>query len=199
MGAAGLASMQTCTVPQVLIADDDAEMRMMLASALRDDGCDVVQVDDGAQVVTHLSAAPDDFSLVVCDVRMLACGGLEVLGFMRSIACKVPLILMTAFGDPDLRRQIEEAGACLFDKPFDLDDLRTAVGRFVARPDVRLVTTRDNTLDAWAIKWMLEANGIRAVLRQHAQPIGWRSDVYVRPSDAARACAIIASEERSRT
>ena len=43
----------------------------------------------------------------------------------RKANWQTPVILMTAFGDDSTRRRAEALGAILFDKPFDVDDLRT--------------------------------------------------------------------------
>ena len=58
---------------------------------------------------------------------MPVANGLQVVAALRSANCWTPVILMTAFGDESMRTEAQRLGAVLFDKPFDLDDLRTAV------------------------------------------------------------------------
>ena len=48
-------------------------------------------------------------------------------------ALTVPFILMTAFGDSASRDHARSLGALLFDKPFELDDLRIAVALLLRR------------------------------------------------------------------
>jgi DNA-binding response OmpR family regulator len=58
---------------------------------------------------------------------MPICTGLQILQALRDARRTVPVILMTAFGDDGTRDRAEDLGAIFFDKPFALDDLRTAV------------------------------------------------------------------------
>ena len=90
---------------------------------------------DGARLIDTLRAAratgriPD---LVVSDVRMPGQTGLDVVRTLRSWGWTTPVILITAFGDESTKCEAQSAGATvLFSKPFDLDDLRTAVQHFL--------------------------------------------------------------------
>lgn len=117
---------------RVLLADDDDEMRSLLGLALREDGCEVVEARDGGEMlervrVAHLNPerAPD---VIVMDVRMPKLSGLGLLSAIRHAHWATPVILITGFGDSLLHEQALSLGATLvFDKPFDLDDLRNAV------------------------------------------------------------------------
>jgi DNA-binding response OmpR family regulator len=118
--------------PRVLLAEDDLEMRTMIACALRSDGHEVIEVADGWQLLqyltTHtLNAAPDErIDLLISDVRMPGKSGLDVLAGMRWADWPMPVILITAFGDLQTHAEARRLGAAaVFDKPFELDDLRT--------------------------------------------------------------------------
>jgi DNA-binding response OmpR family regulator len=60
--------------------------------------------------------------------------GLSVLESLRKANWRTPVILMTAFGDDATRARAEALGAVLFDKPFDVDDLRTIALNLVQGP-----------------------------------------------------------------
>jgi CheY-like chemotaxis protein len=119
------------------VAEDDAEMRRLVTDALRDDGYEVVELADGGRllvdIAARLKAEPkgDEIDLIVSDIRMPICTGLQILEALRQAHWRTPVILMTAFGDDATRRQAESLRAVLFDKPFDLDDLRTAVANML--------------------------------------------------------------------
>jgi DNA-binding response OmpR family regulator len=119
------------TSARVLLADDDAEMRALLAYALRSDGYEVLEAADGGRLLVAITDAYEDgtgrdaFDLVISDVRMPIASGLAVLESLRKASWRTPVILMTAFGDELTRKRAESLGAVLFDKPFDVDDLRT--------------------------------------------------------------------------
>jgi two-component system cell cycle response regulator CpdR len=122
---------------RILVAEDDAEMRRLVTDALRDDGYEVVELADGGRllvdIAARLKAEPkgDEIDLIVSDIRMPICTGLQILEALRQAHWRTPVILMTAFGDDATRRQAESLRAVLFDKPFDLDDLRTAVANML--------------------------------------------------------------------
>jgi DNA-binding response OmpR family regulator len=123
----------------VLLAEDDAEMRRVVAEALRADSVDVVELSDGGRllvdIATRLKAGrgDDSIDLIVSDIRMPICTGLQILAALRDAHWHTPVILMTAFGDEATRKHAESLQAVLFDKPFDIDDLRTAVANMLPR------------------------------------------------------------------
>jgi CheY-like chemotaxis protein len=115
-----------------LVADDDDDMRLLVAEALRADGYHVVEARDGAELVEHLRTAIDDPTLrpdvVVTDVLMPRLSGLGVLGALRRATWNVPVIVITAMADDSVRAVARRLGAvAVLKKPFDIDDLRTAV------------------------------------------------------------------------
>jgi two-component system, response regulator, stage 0 sporulation protein F len=118
-------------LPRILVAEDDDEMRSVVADALRKDGYDVREATHGGQLLDFLSAQIRDpetaVDLIITDIRMPVCNGLKVLETLRKMQWKVPVILMTAFGDDETRTAAEHLGALFFDKPFPIDDLRTTV------------------------------------------------------------------------
>jgi len=124
---------------RVLLAEDDAEMRSVVADALRGDGYEVVEAADGGRLLVDVAAwfkggdGADSVDLIVSDIRMPICTGLQILAALRDAHWRTPVILMTAFGDETVRRHAESLDALLFDKPFDLDDLRTAVANLLPR------------------------------------------------------------------
>jgi DNA-binding response OmpR family regulator len=114
----------------VLVAEDDPEMRRLIVEALRKDGYVVEEEADGGRLLTRLGASAsfegrcDAFDLIVSDIRMPICSGLEVVKGLRDQRCETPVILMTAFGDEDTRARAHELGAVLFEKPFEMKTLR---------------------------------------------------------------------------
>lgn len=121
---------------RVFLADDDREMRRMIAMALRRDGHYVLESQSGAALLldlghVFLGPSPDTAnSVIISDVRMPDRDGLAILRSMRQYPWCPPFILITAFGDPGLHAEAQRAGAhAVFDKPFDLQVLRATVSR----------------------------------------------------------------------
>jgi len=124
--------------PRVLLAEDDPEMRKMLAATLNGDGYEVIEAHNGMQLMHYLAtdnAINDNIrpiDLVVSDFRMPGRSGLDALLALRSRDWETPFILITAFGDPETHSEARRLGAfAVFDKPFDLDDFRTSVWRLL--------------------------------------------------------------------
>jgi two-component system, response regulator, stage 0 sporulation protein F len=122
--------------PLVVVGEDDQDIRDVLVTVLGDDGYEVQEAADGGELVelliqgNALDHAPD---AVVMDVCMPVYSGLEVLEKLRRAGREVPVILVTAFGR-DIEPLAQRLGArAVFQKPFDLDDLRTAVA-YVVEP-----------------------------------------------------------------
>lgn len=124
---------------RVLLAEDDPETRSVVGEALRGDGYEVVEVVDGGRLLVDVSArlkagsGADSLDLIVSDIRMPICSGLQILAALREAHWRTPVILMTAFSDAAIRRHAESLSAVLLDKPFDVDDLRTAVASLLPR------------------------------------------------------------------
>ncbi len=122
----------------ILLAEDDAEMRNLLALTLAADGYRVYEVADGKQLVEWLARHFDCGSLeeacqlIIADVRMPGYSGLDVLSSLSCVGCRLPVIIVTAFGDRATHARARTLGAAaVLDKPFDLDELRLIVARLL--------------------------------------------------------------------
>lgn len=118
---------------RVLLAEDDAPMRRLLALALSADGFEVIEAATGGELMDRVvdlvfNRPPDGkgVDLIISDVRMPVVSGLHVVTRLRQLDKVTPVILITAFGDEETHGEAERLGARVFDKPFDLDDLRLA-------------------------------------------------------------------------
>lgn len=130
--------------PRVLLGEDDVEMRSVLAEALRCRGYAVVECGDGMGLLNKLSTVllspeitgrePEQFDLVISDIRMPGVTGLSILEGVRLFEGFPPMILITAFGDEKTHAQADQLGvAAMFDKPFDVDDLLQKVEELAPR------------------------------------------------------------------
>ena len=124
---------------RVLVAEDDPEMRKLVVEALRKDGHEILEASDGAQMLVllaetfHRDHGLDSVDVIVTDVRMPGENGLDVVERVTQARWKIPCVLMTAFGDDEVRWRAQKMGATLLDKPLSLADLRAAVARLVQR------------------------------------------------------------------
>ena len=121
---------------KILVAEDDAAMRALVVDVLSKDGHDVEQAADGREVLARLANEPPDaraLDLIVCDVRMPGVTGFQILEALRAAKRTTPFVLMTAFGENEMRARALKLGALLFDKPFPVDQLRACVSQLLAR------------------------------------------------------------------
>jgi DNA-binding response OmpR family regulator len=116
---------------RVVLAEDDATMRHLVALALRRDGFEVLEVADGhalAKVADAVAADELEISVVISDIRMPGKSGLSALPILQKATTAPPVLLITAFGDAATHEAAERLGAAgVMDKPFEIDDLRTVV------------------------------------------------------------------------
>lgn len=116
----------------VLVADDDDDLRALIAATLRSDGHDVVEARDGAELLERLDVAinseDDKPDLLITDVRMPMLSGLGVLTALRRAHVSMPVLVITVYADASIRAVAERLGAVgLLLKPIDMDELRAAV------------------------------------------------------------------------
>lgn len=120
------------TTASILIAEDDRQLREMLALALADEGFTVTTAADGQQAVAlALRHRP---RLVILDWGLPVLTGAQVAAAVQAAyGDDVPLLLVTADGRAaDKARQVS-AHAYLH-KPFDLEVLLTLVQRLLTPP-----------------------------------------------------------------
>jgi len=110
-------------------------MLTLIVEAFRKDGYEVQAAHDGGRLLVQLTHGPrcnyEHVDLIVSDVRMPICSGIQIVEALRAAQCFVPVVLMTAFGDPQTRSHAEGLGAVLLDKPFELADLRATVAELL--------------------------------------------------------------------
>jgi AmiR/NasT family two-component response regulator len=118
---------------RILIADDEAVIRMGLRTMLEERGYQVVaEAGDGKRVLELLSKVKPD--LVFLDIKMPGIDGLNVAESLAQTR-KVPVILLTAYGDRSLVERARQAGVMAYlMKPLREEDLvpsiEMALGRF---------------------------------------------------------------------
>lgn len=117
---------------RVLIAEDEALIRLDLAEMLREEGYEVVgEAGDGQEAVELAEKLTPD--LVIMDVKMPRRDGIDAA---REIAEKriAPIVVLTAFSQRELVERARDAGAMAYlVKPFSINDLIPAIELAVSR------------------------------------------------------------------
>ena len=113
---------------QVLVADDEDNLRRVLRAQLQHDGYEVHCVSDGEAVLQAL--AEHHIDVLITDLRMPKLDGMQVLKVASERFPNVPVIMITAHGTVDTAVEALKLGA--FDyvtKPFKVDELLITVER----------------------------------------------------------------------
>jgi len=120
----------------MLVVDDDPGMLRAMASVLARQGMQVTCVSDPVAVVKKLADPERRFDLVITDLRMPMFSGRGVLALAGALP-NLPVIIITAFGGPDVEAQALRLGAFAFlEKPVAAAQLIEVVQRALA-PSIR--------------------------------------------------------------
>jgi AmiR/NasT family two-component response regulator len=126
------ASVEAQPRTRVVIAEDEALIRLDLREMLAEEGFDIVgEAPDGEQAVMLADELRPD--LVICDVKMPKMDGITAAGliFDKRIA---PVVILTAFSQRDLVERARDAGAMAYlVKPFQKRDLLPAIEMATSR------------------------------------------------------------------
>jgi CheY-like chemotaxis protein len=81
----------------VLVVDDDAVLRDIMARALTDEGFDVLTAGDGEQALAIASTLGGQLALVVTDIRMAGMDGLELASRLACLEFPPPVLFISGF------------------------------------------------------------------------------------------------------
>ncbi|MBV9593230.1 MAG: response regulator [Actinobacteria bacterium] len=120
------------TTTRVLIAEDEAIIRLDLREMLQEEGFDVVgEAADGEQAVALAAELRPD--LVICDVKMPKMDGIAAAAQIAGNRI-APVVILTAFSQRDLIERARDAGAMAYlIKPFQKRDLLPAIEMATSR------------------------------------------------------------------
>ena len=120
-------------MPRVLIADDEASMRALVARAIAMDGHETITAQDGAEALEILTREDGAFDLLLTDIQMPIMDGIALALSAARDFPDLTILLMTGFADQ--RERASNLNALVHDvitKPFSVADIRTAVADALA-------------------------------------------------------------------
>ena len=123
--------MTTNPVPQVLIVDDEADMRELLCDLIESNGLRAMAVEDGASMRAQLESG--SFSLLILDLRLRREDGLTLARTVRETSA-IPIMILTGKGDEtDRILGLELAADDYLMKPFNPRELLARVRALLRR------------------------------------------------------------------
>ena len=117
----------------ILIVDDQPDICWALSKLARQMGHSAVTLTAAEDLFRQLEKTPGD--LVILDVRLPGMDGLEALRRLRQLRPRMPVIVITAYGDLEVAVQAMQAGAFEYlTKPFTLEAAAQAIKRALVTP-----------------------------------------------------------------
>jgi two-component system NtrC family response regulator len=112
----------------VLVVDDEPLIRWSLQETLEQLGHTVAEAGNREAALRTVSSAPEPFDVVLLDYRLPDSNDLDLLATIRQRLPATAVILMTAFGAPEVARGALQLGAFrVVAKPFEVDEIATLV------------------------------------------------------------------------
>ncbi len=182
---------------RILTIEDDAAIRRGIVDALRFAGYEVLQTGRGREGL--LLATTADYDLLLLDLVLPECDGMEILGRLRAVRPAMPVIILTARGDEadriaglrdgaddyvvkpfsvrELLARVEAVLRRSAERPTDLAEVPIAAGRIdMARREVQFRDGRRTELSEREVEIIryLAINSGRAVAREELLANVWR-------------------------
>ena len=121
---------------QILLVEDDRDLRRFLSKAFREEGYGVTETDSGDRALER--ALEGTFSCLVLDVMLPGRDGFSVVSELRKRGVSTPVLLLTAKDELESRVRGLEGGADDYvTKPFDLPELLARVHALIRRAELR--------------------------------------------------------------
>jgi CheY-like chemotaxis protein len=125
----------------VLVVDDEPDVEVLFRQQFRRDIRSQRFVMDfaisAADALARISGTTEEtLILILSDINMPGMSGLEMLPKVREMRPDVPVIMITAYGDPETKRKAIEGGATrLLTKPVDFALLREEIDTRLRQTD----------------------------------------------------------------
>lgn len=112
--------------PRIAIVDDEPRVRTAIGRLLNLADYDVALFASGDEFLgALLSGYPD---CAILDIHMPGLSGLDVQAALRAASIDIPVVFITASGDPQVRQRVLATGVDVLTKPFSNNQLLSAVG-----------------------------------------------------------------------
>ena len=118
---------------QVLLVDDDANVRKLIELLLREEGYKLTVCKNGREALKIFEARHGELTLGIVDMMMPGLGGLDLISSMRQQKPNFPIIIISGYTDREVSPEITASGPTLFlHKPFQIEELVKAIGKLIA-------------------------------------------------------------------
>ena len=116
---------------KILVVDDEESLREICQDALKDEGYQVLQAQDGIEAKEQMGRHPD-IDLIISDLRMPRLGGLELLQYIVEQNLDIDFLVMTGFATIETAVECIKTGAADYlPKPFNISHLLVKVNKVI--------------------------------------------------------------------
>ena len=154
---------------RIAIADDDQDLRELIALKLSAAGYDVEEASDGRQLLEEIQHNRPD--LIISDLQMPGLSGLEVLERLRLLGSAIPFILITGLRQANTQEQLDRLGlACCLNKPLDMTQLLSTVERITRRfaPVAAGPSGAPQEVGERSVVWIVDDSPVEAAMTEKA-------------------------------
>ncbi|MBI1953436.1 MAG: response regulator [Candidatus Omnitrophica bacterium] len=115
------------TEKTILLVDDEKDMGWVIKQILTDAGYRVVTAKTGAEGLAKFRQVTPSVRLVLLDLRLPDMSGIELLKRIKAISSRTKILMITAFGTLESKKEAKSAGAMeVLDKPFRVEKVLKA-------------------------------------------------------------------------
>jgi len=113
---------------RVLVVEDDLLIRWAIVETLLDAGHTVLEAENAGTAIRTITNSVEPIDVVVLDYRLPDSEDLALLAAIKRLSPRTAVVLMTAYGTPDVAKRALDLGAFrVMYKPFDLRDLEPSI------------------------------------------------------------------------
>ncbi len=120
----------------ILVIDDDLNMLRSIEFILEAADCSVTTGRSGKEGLEKILAGErnDSFDLLITDIQMPGLTGLQLIDELRRLNISLPVLVITAFGDQNLKNELARRGCRYYlDKPFHEEKLMQTVSMILKK------------------------------------------------------------------
>lgn len=111
---------------KILIVDDQQGIRLLLNEVFKTEGYETYLAANGIEAIRFIENLQIDCMLL--DMKIPGMNGIEILQHLDGMGRKMPIVMMTAYGEARLVEQAKSLGVLhYFTKPFDIFEVRNTV------------------------------------------------------------------------
>lgn len=119
----------------ILVVEDDHDLREVVAEWLSLPGVNVFQAENGKEALKVIEANANNIDMVVSDIKMPYVDGMELLKIIRQKNSTIPVVLLTTGESSVTEAEAKASGAIgLLPKPFEIETLVELVKSVVNSP-----------------------------------------------------------------